>query len=243
MGTVLLGVGAASFVGYLIWLIVCAVRWDSKIPPIIGMALSLVMIAGGLSMTPRFMAAVDTILSKTPLEEILQRLEKDQHAESGDPGGAEGIWYVDHELDEFQEPTDNWYITASSPFSGSFNDSDSSGAELSAELRVDQEGGVSFLLYQNGDSKLMNSYPDQTVAYKVSMRTPDGADHDLTGYMAGNGDRLSLQEEDRAAVLEALQGQGTIDFYIEEAEPPARNFLFSVETDNFSSIYQAQTGG
>ncbi len=49
MGTVLAIVGAASFIGYLIWLIVRIVQWDSKIPPIIGMLLSVVMVLGGLS--------------------------------------------------------------------------------------------------------------------------------------------------------------------------------------------------
>lgn len=49
MGMVLTIVGAASFVGYLIWLIVRIVQWDSKIPPIIGMLLSVVMVFGGLS--------------------------------------------------------------------------------------------------------------------------------------------------------------------------------------------------
>lgn len=49
MEKVLLGVGAISFIGYLIWLIVCVKNWDSKIPPIVGMILSLVMILGGFS--------------------------------------------------------------------------------------------------------------------------------------------------------------------------------------------------
>lgn len=49
MGTVLIIVGIASLIGYLIWLIVRIVQWDSKIPPIIGMLLSVVMVIGGIS--------------------------------------------------------------------------------------------------------------------------------------------------------------------------------------------------
>lgn len=49
MNTILVGVGALAFIGYLIWLIVRSINWDSKIPPIIGMLLSVVMILGGLN--------------------------------------------------------------------------------------------------------------------------------------------------------------------------------------------------
>ena len=47
-GLVLVGVGIIAFIGYLIWFIVRSLNWDSKIPPIIGMLLSVVMVAGGL---------------------------------------------------------------------------------------------------------------------------------------------------------------------------------------------------
>lgn len=52
MGVILSGVGVISFIGYLIWLIVRIRNWDSKIPPIIGMLLSVVMLLGGISSAP-----------------------------------------------------------------------------------------------------------------------------------------------------------------------------------------------
>ena len=48
MGGLLALIGAAGFIGCIIWLIVCIRNWDSKIPPIIGALLCLVMAAGGL---------------------------------------------------------------------------------------------------------------------------------------------------------------------------------------------------
>ena len=48
MGGLLILIGAAGFIGCIIWLIVCIRNWDSKIPPIIGALLCLVMAAGGL---------------------------------------------------------------------------------------------------------------------------------------------------------------------------------------------------
>lgn len=37
MGGLLTLIGAAGFIGCIIWLIVCIRNWDSKIPPVIGM--------------------------------------------------------------------------------------------------------------------------------------------------------------------------------------------------------------
>lgn len=62
MRTVLLAVGVASFIGYLIWLIVCIKNWDSKIPPIVGMVLSFIMVLSGLSMIPGYEGGVSNIL-------------------------------------------------------------------------------------------------------------------------------------------------------------------------------------
>lgn len=48
MRTILLAIGAVSFIGYLIWLIVSIKNWDSKIPPVVGIVLSIVIILGEL---------------------------------------------------------------------------------------------------------------------------------------------------------------------------------------------------
>ncbi len=48
MGGLLTLIGAAGFIGYLIWMVMCIRNWDSKIPSVIGMLLSVVMLSGGL---------------------------------------------------------------------------------------------------------------------------------------------------------------------------------------------------
>ena len=64
MGMVLAVVGGASFLGYLVWLIISAIRWDSKIPPVIGMLLSAVMIVGGLSAIPPVAEAAEDFFTR-----------------------------------------------------------------------------------------------------------------------------------------------------------------------------------
>lgn len=48
----LAAIGAVAFIGYLVWLIIRIRNYDSKIPPIIGMLLCVVMIVGGISLEP-----------------------------------------------------------------------------------------------------------------------------------------------------------------------------------------------
>ena len=48
MGGLLTLTGAASVIGYLIWLVVRIRNWESKVPPVVGMLLSVVMLSGGL---------------------------------------------------------------------------------------------------------------------------------------------------------------------------------------------------
>lgn len=46
---ILVGVGIIAFIGYFIWLIVRAINWDSKVPPVIGMLLCVVMVVCGIA--------------------------------------------------------------------------------------------------------------------------------------------------------------------------------------------------
>ena len=48
MGGLLTLTGAAGVIGYLIWLVVRIRNWESKVPPVVGMLLSVVMLSGGL---------------------------------------------------------------------------------------------------------------------------------------------------------------------------------------------------
>ena len=48
MGGLLTLIGAAGFIGYLIWLVVRVRNWDSKIPLVFGLLLRQVMLSGRL---------------------------------------------------------------------------------------------------------------------------------------------------------------------------------------------------
>lgn len=64
--------------GYLIWLIIRTVQWDSKIPPVIGMLLSAVMLVGGLSAIPEVVETVGDFCERASaaIEIVLPRKDE-----------------------------------------------------------------------------------------------------------------------------------------------------------------------
>ncbi len=76
MGELLTLVGAAGFIGYLIWLVVCIRNWDSKIPPVIGMLLSVVILSGGLM----WVAETEPAMERKPYSESSEPAESKEDA-------------------------------------------------------------------------------------------------------------------------------------------------------------------
>lgn len=80
MEIILVGIGAIGFIGYLIWLIVRIRNWDSKIPPIIGMLLCLIMFLGGASTIPTSdKNSGDGDSKSTPALDVVKPIEDNQN--------------------------------------------------------------------------------------------------------------------------------------------------------------------
>lgn len=250
MGGLLTLIGAAGFIGYLIWLVVCIRNWDSKIPPVIGMLLSLVMLLGGLACIPTDESPKENRADKISSEQEDAGRPEDAGApentagmeaasDSGESfGGSQGIWYVDYYRDDFKQPTDEWYITAPA-FPGTFNFDTTRDAELSVEVRVNCYGEIAFLLYRYGD-KLERSVGAEL--YYITMRTSEGTDYEMTGTLYESDHHLCIDKEYKSTVLETMRNGGTIHFYVEYSRIQGTNFLFSIDTDGFDEVYRAQMG-
>lgn len=167
--------------------------------------------------------------------------------DSGNPEAADGIWAVNYYVDNFNQPTDEWYISANNYFSGTFSNSATTNSNLAAEVAVDydDESGVrvAFFLYEYGRTLVKNSSSQYVDEYNITMRTADGADQQLTGTLYCGGDRIFVDNSCVEQVLTAMQGEGTISFYIEKADRATSTYLFSLEASNFASVYQNQIGG
>ena len=250
---VLLGAGAISFIGYLIWLIVCIVNGESKMPSVIGILLSLVMLVGGLASVPESGepaaggpdSTASEQVSKDPAPENPAPEDTPDSEEASGDGqeSGQGGWYLGYYMDEFKEPTDQWYITAPS-FSGTFNNLAVMDEELSVQVMVDCWGDISFILCEYGDVLVHTAYSNLDEMYYIIMRTSDGIDYEMTGTMySSTSSYLCIDEEYKSTVLEAMLSGETVSFYLELMPHHLSDYLFSIDTDGFSSVYQSQVEG
>ena len=65
-------------------------------------------------------------------------------------------------------------------------------SELYANVMVDLDDNVMIFLYEYGSRQVKNSSERYWDEYNITMRTPDGADHKITGTMYCGDDRLIL---------------------------------------------------
>ena len=150
--------------------------------------------------------------------------------------------YVDYYLDNFRQPTDQWYITAP-VFSGIANyGTTDAEKELSVEVRVDCYGEIAFLLYIYNGTLIGTTYSNQNEEYNITMRTSEGTDYAMTGTLYSGDSHLCIDEEYKRIVLEAMRTGKNISFYIEHMLFQPENYLFSIDAEGFDSVYQAQTG-
>lgn len=160
---------------------------------------------------------------------------------SGGSEAAPGIWSVDYYVDDFQQPTDEWYITANTSFSGTFSNSATTNSKLTVQVAVDAED-IAFFLYEYGRSQVKNPSSNYVDEYDITMRTADGTDHSLSGTVYCGGDRLMIEGKDMDTVLAAMKDGGTISFHIVESDRTTTSYLFSLEASNFSQVYEEMAG-
>lgn len=173
-------------------------------------------------------------------------------APAGDDGGSDtsapgtvGVWSVGYYVDDFQQPTDDWYITNESSFEGTFSNSATTNSRLLVQVAADEfegEARVAFFLYEYGRNQVKNNSSNYVDEYDVTMRDAGGNDVKMSGTVYCGGDRLFIDDQYVNTVLEAMKGEGTLSFHIVDTQFTTTSYLFSFETDNFGSVY-ADTAG
>lgn len=151
-----------------------------------------------------------------------------------------GRWVIDYYVDNFQQPTENSFIAnRTGPFVGTFSNSATQKSLLHVLVVVDAND-VSFALYEyGGDNRVKNSSSRYNDAYNITMRLADGTEYPMSGTMYCGGDRVFVDDAYYDTVIEAFNQPDTdVAFYIEEADRTVTNYLFTVETSNFSELYQ-----
>ncbi len=156
-------------------------------------------------------------------------------SQAAKPAGKQ-VWEKGFYLDAFNTPTEEYYLGTATPLTGTFNSASVTDGELAAELRVDP-WTVRISLYENGSEKVKN-----------------GSVFSVVGYLAGGGDCVVIDEDQFGlliadtvrdhnvpSIARALCAEdGEVSFYLERADQPASNYLFTVPTGNFAALYTAE---
>lgn len=168
---------------------------------------------------------------KQPLGEILDGLETSSPSPSVKSG-----WDIYSYVDEFDNPTDDWYISNIEYLKGTFSNSATTKSDLEAMFLIDDED-VAIFLYEYASMEVKNAGSWEK-EYNITMLDANNTKHPLIGIMYGGGDRIYI-ESSKELVLDALGGTDTISFYIEDADYTTTHYLFSVEPSNFKALYDS----
>lgn len=150
------------------------------------------------------------------------------------------LWETYYYVDDFNQPTEDGYICNSTYFIGTFSNSATTDSNLFVEVVVDNVD-IAFFLYEYGNNQVKNSSSSYDDLYNITMRTADGTDLSFTGTMFCGDDRIFIDSNYIPQVISALSQEGNTmtSFYIENAERPTTNYLFTVLSNNFAEQYEA----
>lgn len=141
-------------------------------------------------------------------------------------------WTKDFYVDDFNEPTDEWFISSS--FTGTFSNSATNNSNLSGYILIDQTY-VSFILYEYNRNQVKNIYSHEE-EYTIVTRDVNGNEQQFTGYIYSEGDRVIVSDAQTSAMKELLKNGEKIKFYIYETDNSVTNYLFQTESTNLSSL-------
>ena len=149
-----------------------------------------------------------------------------------------GIWTVRAYIDEFNLPTDEYYITNETAFTGTFSNSATTNSPLAAYLYCEQYDGrdmLSIRLLEYGRSRVNNPY-SSTRYYDITVMDADGVRYYTEGSMySGSYDVNVLDEQ---LVLDALKKGGTVRLAITESDDPLTKYIITIDdASGFSAAY------
>lgn len=153
-------------------------------------------------------------------------------------GRSFGIWVTDYYVDEFIQPTDDWYIVNDKRVRGLFSNSITTNSHLSAEILFDCDNDIAFVLYEYGSYQVKGIWDIET--YSIIMRTSDGTDHNMKGYLYENSDRIHLDSIYVDDVVTALSGEGQVSFYMQSEKYKTTSYLFTIDASNFADVYNSK---
>ena len=143
-----------------------------------------------------------------------------------------GVWAISYYVDEFNNPTDESYISNSRYFVGSFSNSATTNSKLNVKILIDKKC-CAIKLWEYG-SQLVKGYYD--ITYNITFLNNSGEKTYSTATLNENSDRLILNDSN---IVSLIKQNTSIRVYIEENSKYGYNstYLFEIDGDNFNTIY------
>lgn len=147
-----------------------------------------------------------------------------------------GIWGRYAYVDEFKQPTDDYYVRNAKPIIGTFSNSATTDSELAVYLLAD-EGDIFIMLMEYGNQTVKNSSSSLNT-YEVIMQAPDNQKYTMTGYLSSGTDRIHFVVDDSNTIYNALRMDGTVRFAITDKDRPTTTYVFSIDdTTGFEEAF------
>lgn len=139
-----------------------------------------------------------------------------------------GIWVVRAFVDEFDLPTNEYYLTNLTRFGGTFSNSLVEREELTASLTVsadeNRKDQVCLFMYEYGKYKVQNLSTTTWDKYRIVVMDCNGKKYNTTGVMYT--DRMYF--DDPQLILNILKMGGTVRFSITEKDAPSNKYVITI---------------
>lgn len=147
------------------------------------------------------------------------------------------LWKKGYYTDEFNEATGEEF--AYIDLKGTFSNTATTDSDLSARIIADFNN-IQFYLLEYETYKLTSFYDSQT----YTIRIKDGSDtiHTFSGWLSESTNRIFLDEEYRAEMLDILKKGGRIRFSITDNHSASTKYVFAINNaNNFESQWNLFT--
>lgn len=146
-----------------------------------------------------------------------------------------GSWKIEYYKDEFDTPTDDWYITNKKYIEGTFSNIATTDSRLYVKLYVNEDI-FAIQLLEHGSHMVKNSFSKDEL-YEIMVKWEDGTKSKFYEYMPSGEDRIIFQSPDDYYITQKLRTNSEIAFYITESNRTTTNYSFTVKSDNFNEVY------
>lgn len=147
-----------------------------------------------------------------------------------------GLWEKRAYVDEFDLPTDEYYISNKEPIVGKFSNSATTDSELLTYIYIDKgqnynDISVQFKLIEYGEYIVKNSF-SKSISYDVAMMDTAGEKYYFTASMSSGSDKLIFSVKDAKTIVQLLCADGTVRFVFTETNNAINKYSIAFESSS-----------